>query len=107
MLSSTLAERLPAMCGSDTLATLVSRTSMNVASITVAAISHGFISAVGPAYSAVVAISYWVRSSAKEWQNLTEYDAFVASPLTNRTRECDSLVPLVGKVNERFGVRGS
>jgi hypothetical protein len=38
---------------------------MNVASITVAAISHGFISAVEPAYSAVVAISYWVRSSTE------------------------------------------
>src|SRR5579862_392774 len=47
VLSSTLAERLPAMCGSDTLATLVSKTSMNVASITVAAISHGFTSVVG------------------------------------------------------------
>ena len=32
--SSMLAERLPAMCGSDTLTTVVSSTSMNVASIT-------------------------------------------------------------------------
>src|ERR1700754_1834143 len=42
--SSTLADRLPAMCGSATLATLVSSTSMNVASITVPAITHGLIS---------------------------------------------------------------
>src|ERR1700733_10260481 len=41
VLSSTVAERLPAMCGSETLAMLVSSTSMNVASITVAAISQG------------------------------------------------------------------
>src|SRR5438270_12923217 len=40
--SSTLAERLPAMCRSATLAMLVSRTSMNVASITVNAMIHGF-----------------------------------------------------------------
>jgi hypothetical protein len=36
-----VAERLPAMCGNDTLAMLVSSTSMNVASITVTAISGG------------------------------------------------------------------
>jgi hypothetical protein len=41
--SSTLEERLPAMCGSATLATLVSSTSMKVASITVPAITQGFI----------------------------------------------------------------
>src|SRR5580704_3419798 len=39
--SSVLAERLPAMCGSATLATLVSSTSMKVANITVMAITHG------------------------------------------------------------------
>src|ERR1035438_6755992 len=41
--SSTVAERLPAMCGSATLATLVSSTSMNVASITVIAMIHGLM----------------------------------------------------------------
>ena len=41
MLSSALAERLPAMCGSETLATLVSSTSMNVASVTVSAMIQG------------------------------------------------------------------
>src|SRR5512140_1864312 len=39
--SSTVAERLPAMCGSATLATLVSSTSMKVASMTVMAMIHG------------------------------------------------------------------
>src|SRR4051794_26296486 len=39
--SSMLADRLPAICGSDTFATLVSSTSMKVASITVMAITHG------------------------------------------------------------------
>src|SRR5579872_307016 len=37
-------ERLPAICGRATLATLVSSTSMNVASITVPAITHGLTS---------------------------------------------------------------
>src|SRR4051812_32259946 len=41
VLSLMLAERLPAMCGSATLAMLVSRTSMNVASVTVRATIHG------------------------------------------------------------------
>ena len=39
--SSGVAERLPAMCGSETFATAVSRTSMKVASITETAMSHG------------------------------------------------------------------
>src|SRR5271167_5154171 len=41
VLSSKPAERLPAMCGSATLAMLVSSTSMNVASVTVNAMIHG------------------------------------------------------------------
>ena len=41
--SSTVAERLPAMCGRATLATLVSSTSMNVASIPVMAMIHGLM----------------------------------------------------------------
>src|ERR1019366_3839587 len=42
VLSSSPAERLPAIWGSATLAMLVSSTSMNVASVTVRAIIHGF-----------------------------------------------------------------
>src|ERR1035441_6674619 len=42
--SSGVADRLPAMCGSATLATLVSSTSMKVASITVMAMIHGLMS---------------------------------------------------------------
>src|SRR5882724_910761 len=41
VLSSTPAARFPAMCGSATLATLVSNTSMNVAIVTTSAMSHG------------------------------------------------------------------
>jgi len=37
------AERLPAMCGIETLTMVVSSTSMNVGKITAAAIIHGFI----------------------------------------------------------------
>src|SRR5438105_12487014 len=41
VLSSTPTDKLPAMCGNETLAMLVSSTSMNVASVTVKAIAHG------------------------------------------------------------------
>src|SRR5258706_1716 len=41
--SSALAERFPAMCGRATFAMEVSRTSMNVASVTVTAITQGLI----------------------------------------------------------------
>src|SRR5882762_8521906 len=41
VLSSVPAERLPAMCGSETLAMLVSSTSMNVASVTATAMIQG------------------------------------------------------------------
>src|SRR5262244_1824536 len=46
VVSSTLDERLPAMLGNATLATLVSRTSMKVASIAVAAMIQGLITVV-------------------------------------------------------------
>jgi hypothetical protein len=39
--SSVLTERLPAMCGSETLTTVVSSTSMKVANITATATIHG------------------------------------------------------------------
>src|SRR3954464_5995454 len=39
--SSTLAERLPAMCGSDTFTTVVSSTSIKVANMTATATIHG------------------------------------------------------------------
>ena len=41
--SSIVADRLPAMCGSDTLTTVVSSTSMKVANITEIAMIHGLI----------------------------------------------------------------
>ena len=44
-----VADRLPAICGSATLAILVSSTSMNVASVTVSAIGHGLIAYLGAA----------------------------------------------------------
>ena len=42
--SSLLADKLPAMCGSDTLTTVVSSTSMKVLDMTAIAISQGLIS---------------------------------------------------------------
>ena len=42
MASSIDAERLPAMCGSDTLTTVVSSTSIKVPNITANATSQGF-----------------------------------------------------------------
>src|SRR5579864_297023 len=47
VLSSLLADRLPAMCGSETLAIEVSSTSMKVASTTIIEISHG-LSSISP-----------------------------------------------------------
>src|SRR6266568_6415517 len=44
--SSTVAERLPAMCGSDTFTTVVSSTSMKVLSITATAMIHGLTTGV-------------------------------------------------------------
>jgi len=41
VLSSVPADKLPAMCGSATLAMLVSSTSINVASVTASAMIHG------------------------------------------------------------------
>src|SRR6478736_9009941 len=41
--SSVLADRLPAICGSDTFTTVVSRTSMKVPDMTAIAISHGLM----------------------------------------------------------------
>ena len=40
-----MAERLPAMCGSETLTTVVSSTSIKVLSITATAIHHGIYAA--------------------------------------------------------------
>lgn len=48
VLSSMDADMLPAMCGSETFAMLVSRTSMNVASVTTMAMTHGLCPAVQP-----------------------------------------------------------
>jgi hypothetical protein len=42
--SSVLAEQLPAMCGRETLTTVVSSTSMKVLDVTAMAISQGLIS---------------------------------------------------------------
>ena len=75
--SSMLADRLPAMCGSETLATLVSSTSMKVASITVMAMIHGFTPRTSRspdrrtlepylAYSASICPEAWARS-ARAW----------------------------------------
>ena len=45
--SSTVAERLPAMCGSETFSTVVSSTSMKVLDMTAIAINQGLISGMG------------------------------------------------------------
>src|SRR5262245_58995896 len=57
--SSIVTERLPAMCGSDTLTTVVSRTSMKVANITEMAMIHGL----------TVFIADW-RSWIVDWEVL-------------------------------------
>src|SRR5271166_4324183 len=50
VLSSMLTERSPAMCGKETLAMLVSSTSMNVAMVTTRAMAQGFLPPVHPVW---------------------------------------------------------
>src|ERR1035437_9551380 len=51
--SSVLTERLPAMCGSDTLTTVVSSTSMKVANMTAVATIHGLTWGCGSAVDGI------------------------------------------------------
>src|SRR5579863_7798561 len=51
--SSVVAERFPAMCGSETLTTVVSSTSMKVLDMTAIAISQGLISLVAGSLAAI------------------------------------------------------
>jgi hypothetical protein len=55
--SSVLAVRLPAMCGSETLTTVVSGTSMKVLDMTAMAISQGLISLETEAFSGISFVS--------------------------------------------------
>jgi hypothetical protein len=57
VLSSVLAPRSPAMCGSATLAMLVSSTSMKAASETTTAMSHGLTSALAAGTNSLAAPS--------------------------------------------------
>jgi hypothetical protein len=52
--SSTVADRLPAMWGRDTLTTVVSSTSMKVLDMTAIAINHGLMSGMGLACVLIV-----------------------------------------------------
>src|SRR5512143_2497302 len=52
--SSVLADKLPAICGSETLTTVVSSTSMNVLDITATATSHGLISGIAWELAAIL-----------------------------------------------------
>src|SRR5215213_1024789 len=71
-----LADRLPAMCGSDTLTTVVSSTSIKVASITETATIHGLIAGCAAAGSAIYgSISPPVRSITDAVMKLESVDA--------------------------------
>ena len=67
MLWSVLAPRLPAMWGKATLAMVVSSTSMNAASATVAAISHGFTRGFHAACTAVARRAGRRAVSLEDW----------------------------------------
>ena len=54
--SSVVAERFPAMCGSETLTTVVSSTSMKVLDMTAIAISQGLISLVAESLAAITLV---------------------------------------------------
>src|SRR5450755_1187930 len=62
VLSSVPAERLPAMCGRETLAMLVSSTSMNVASVTAIAMIQGLITGLGRALLSAVKAAELIES---------------------------------------------
>jgi hypothetical protein len=59
--SSVLAERLPAICGSDTFTTVVSSTSMKVLDMTAIATSHGLISGIAWELEAI----YGIRTNSR------------------------------------------
>src|SRR5712691_10806632 len=63
--SSIEAERLPAMCGSDTFTTVVSSTSMNVANITETAMSQGLTCR----WDSVMARQEGRRAERQEWKD--------------------------------------
>ena len=65
MASSVLAERLPAMCGSETLTTVVSSTSMKVLDMTAMAMSQGLISARGVGVALIYFVGFAVRRIPK------------------------------------------
>src|SRR3954453_18483994 len=66
--SSTVADKFPAMCGSDTFTTVVSSTSIKVLDMTATAISHGLMSGrscegeliVRPVGSSYIRFGLWV-----------------------------------------------
>src|SRR5580692_6407899 len=72
--SSLLADRLPAICGSATLAMLESSASMKVAMVTVNAIGHGLIAYVGlvagadwpPTEAVLTSTTRWVQRTCQE-----------------------------------------
>src|SRR5580700_11236209 len=66
--SSSPAERLPAICGSATLAMLVSSTSMNVAMVTTSAIAHG------------LCFARQISGGAGGAVNTEEFELFVVGP---------------------------
>jgi|SRR5580704_2678500 hypothetical protein len=70
--SSTLADRLPAICGNATFATLVSSASIKVAIVTVKAIAHGLNEYERPGAAELVArAASAALISATPWARLT------------------------------------
>src|SRR5579872_5476136 len=74
--SSTLADRLPAICGSDTFTTVVSSTSMNVANMTAMAMIQGLTCGCGSGTRLYDASS---RAKATSVSPLEPVDFFSAS----------------------------
>ena len=68
VVSSTVAERLPAMCGSATLTTVVSSTSMNVPSMTATATIQGLITG-GVLFDSAINSFYLVRAGSCSRRN--------------------------------------
>src|SRR5664279_654401 len=75
--SSVLTERLPAMCGSETLTTVVSSTSMKVANMTATATIHGLMAGCGSVADGIQSLTYimpqkWGASANRQIRRMPE-----------------------------------
>jgi len=71
--SSLVEARFPAMCGIDTLTTVVSRISMKVANMTEKVTTQGLIARCGQASSGLIRADYFRRSVRSDYETAGGY----------------------------------